>query len=226
MLQRSNEKRYHVSVVFLIFLVFFLPFLRGDERLTWVAFQCVFCILLILGIFLMSRNRITLLIACILAIPAFEIGWVAVAVINPALYEYALILGICFITVLVASVLSELMSVRKYERWILPAFVSLYLLLITVWGMGYLLLYLIYPEFFVSTAGDGTSVVYIGDIFTFSSSTLVPAGYPPLIHTISALSHLPVIESLTGTLCIITIFMRIILLLMDTCSSAQAEHGK
>lgn len=222
-IRKGEERRYHISSIVLICVVFFLPFLRGDERLTWVAFQFVFCLLLLTGIVLMNRNRITLLIACILAIPAFEIGWVAVAAINPALYEYALILGICFLSVLIAVILSKIITVQKRETWILSAAISLYLLLIIIWGMVYLLLFLSFPDFFASTAGQEAGTIYIGDLFTFSSSTLVPVGYPSLVHITSSLSYIPVIESLTGTLCIMTIFLRTILIPVNGATSAETE---
>ena len=221
---KGQERRHHISSILLLCVAFFLLLLRGDERLTWVAFQFVFCLLLLTGIIIMNRKRITLLIACILAIPAFEIGWVAVAAINPALYEYALILGICFLSVLIVVILSELITARKRETWILPAAISLYLLLIIIWGMIYLLLFLVFPGFFISTSGQEADIINIGDLFTFSGSILVPAGYPPLIQITPSLSFIPVIESLTGTLCIMTVFLRAILIPVNGTISAETGN--
>ncbi len=208
-IQNREERRYHISAVFLSFLVVVLLLLPADEGVSWVLFQFLLSLLFLLGIFLTSKNRHTLLLTCILAIPALEIGWVAVAAINPALYEYALILGICFVAVLLLCILSELLNVSKRKDWMLPAIISFFLLFILFWGIMYLLLFLKYPDFFVFSQNPAERIG-IADLFSLSCSTLLPAGHLSPVYT--RFYQLLGIESLTGMLCFLTIGIRFFLI--------------
>lgn len=208
-IQNREERRYHISAVFLSFLVVVLLLLPADEGVSWVLFQFLLSLLFLLGIFLTSKNRHTLLLTCILAIPALEIGWVAVAAINPALYEYALILGICFVAVLLLCILSELLNVSKRKDWMLPAIISFFLLFILFWGIMYLLLFLKYPDSFVFSQNPAERIG-IADLFSLSCSTLLPAGHLSPVYT--RFYQLLGIESLTGMLCFLTIGIRFFLI--------------
>lgn len=211
-IQNRDERRYHIAAVFLSFLVVALLLLPADDGLSWVLFQLLLSLLFLLGIFLTSKNRHTLLLACILAIPALEIGWVAVAAINPALYEYALILGICFVVVLLFRILSELLKVTKRKDWMLPAIISFFLLFILFWGILYLLLFLKYPDFFVFSQNP-VERIGIADLFSLSCSTLLPAGHLSPVYT--RFYHLSGIESLTGILCFLVISIHFFLIPRD-----------
>jgi len=170
-------------------------------------------LVLVMGVLAVGRRRRTLVVAAILALPAFIGKWVNHLRPDWVPAEVFLVAGLLFVVFVVANLLGFILRAHRVNSEVLCAGVSVYLLLGLAWIFAYLLVARTVPGAFFLNNGTTTGHSLQGaDAFYFSFVTLSTVGYGDIIPVSNVARMLAAMESMTGTLYVAVLIARLVAL--------------
>ncbi|MCM2466274.1 ion transporter [Methanoculleus sp. CWC-02] len=199
--------RFHYLLVSLILLLAVYPYV-GAGPTGQIVLKVLSSLVLITGVYAVSNRRRQVVIAVLLAIPAFGFGWLYVITGNPALGDAESIFTLLFYAFTALIGLLQVLGERRITTDTISGAVSVYLLMGLTWATAYGLVESLSPGSFSSS--------HPGDVFTFptfiyySFVTLATLGYGDITPVTDQARSLAVLETVSGTLYIAVLIARLV----------------
>lgn len=197
--------------LFIIILGLFLaPFI--DSLPVRLLASLFFSLLMVAGVFSISRHPLARLLAAIVACSAIVLRWMTNFAPSPAIQRWSSMVSLVFMVILTLVILSKVFSESgtvNMQR-VLGA-IAAYLLFGLTWSVLYGLLAQILPHAFSHTAAGA---MYSADdqatITYFSFVTLTTLGYGDITPTHEITRMFAIMEALTGQLYPATLLARLV----------------
>ncbi len=221
-LHRFSVAEFLVALVLLFVVSPFVELIPGGNLIEAVLMTLV----LVMGVLAVGRRRRTLVVAAILAMPAFVGKWVDHFRPDLIPTEVFLVTGLLFIIYVVAHLLGFILRTSRVNSEVLCAGVSVYLLLGLAWSFAYLLVAQLAPGAFFLNNGTTTGHSLQGaDAFYFSLVTLSTVGYGDIIPVSHVARMLAAMEAITGSLFVAVLIARLVALYSsERLRSGEPKH--
>jgi hypothetical protein len=196
------QDRFLFLIVFLVALIVLGPFIEGFIGLR-LFMEVFFSIIFIATIYAASQNRLHIIIATILLIPAILAVWTPDIPIHNTVTTIGYICGLIVFGFAVISILNYIFTQETVTRQTISAAVSVYLLMALMWTFIYRLLENLYPGSF-AVAHDqllGAENIYL----YFSLVTITTLGYGDITPVRSQAVALSVLEAITGQIYLVVV---------------------
>jgi hypothetical protein len=208
-LHRFSAAEFLIAVVLLFVVSPFVELIPGGNLIETVLITLV----LVMGVLAVGRRRRTLVVAVILALPAFIGKWVNHFRPDWVPTEVFLVTGLLFVIFVVAHLLGFILRAPRVNSEVLCAGISTYLLLGLSWSFAYLLVAQLAPDAFFLNNGTTTGHSLHGaDAFYFSLITLSTVGYGDIIPVSNVARMLAAMEAITGSLFVAVLIARLVAL--------------
>jgi hypothetical protein len=197
--------------LFLLFLALFLaPF--ADSIPVRLLTSFLFSVLMVFGVFNISRHSLARFLAGIVACAAIALRWMVHILPSPAILRWGSMVSLVFMVILTMAILSKVFSdsgpVTGHK---IRGAIAAYLLFGITWSVLYGLLEQILPGAFSnSVAGAMYSADRQASITYFSFVTLTTVGYGDITPTHDISRMFAVMEALTGQLYPATLLARLV----------------
>ncbi|PKL63527.1 MAG: ion transporter [Methanomicrobiales archaeon HGW-Methanomicrobiales-2] len=199
--------QFHYLLASLILLLAVYPYAGAGPTGT-VALKVLSSFILITGVYAVSNRRRQVVIAALLAVPAFGLGWLHVVTGNPVIGTAESVFTLLFYAFTALFGLFRVLGERRVTTDTIYGAVSVYLLMGLTWATAYGLVESISPGSF--SAGPG------GGAFTFPTSiyysfvTLATLGYGDITPITDQARSLAVLETVSGTIYIAVLIARLV----------------
>ena len=221
-LHRFSAAEFLIAVVLLFVVSPFVELIPGGNLIETVLITLV----LVMGVLAVGRRRRTLVVAVILALPAFIGKWVNHFRPDWVPTEVFLVTGLLFVIFVVAHLLGFILRAPRVNSEVLCAGISTYLLLGLSWSFAYLLVAQLAPDAFFLNNGTTTGHSLHGaDAFYFSLITLSTVGYGDIIPVSNVARMLAAMEAITGSLFVAVLIARLVALYSsERLRSGEPKH--
>jgi hypothetical protein len=221
-LHRFSAAEFLIAVVLLFVVSPFVELIPGGNLIETVLITLV----LVMGVLAVGRRRRTLVVAVILALPAFIGKWVNHFRPDWVPTEVFLVTGLLFVIFVVAHLLGFILRAPRVNSEVLCAGISTYLLLGLSWSFAYLLVAQLAPDAFFLNNGTTTGHSLHGaDAFYFSLITLSTVGYGDIIPVSNVARMLAAMEAITGSLFVAVLIARLVALYSsERLRSGEQKH--
>ena len=221
-LHRFSAAEFLIAVVLLFVVSPFVELIPGGNLIETVLITLV----LVMGVLAVGRRRRTLVVAVILALPAFIGKWVNHFRPDLIPTEVFLVTGLLFVIFVVAHLLGFILRAPRVNSEVLCAGISTYLLLGLSWSFAYLLVAQLAPDAFFLNNGTTTGHSMHGaDAFYFSLITLSTVGYGDIIPVSNVARMLAAMEAITGSLFVAVLIARLVALYSsERLRSGEQKH--
>lgn len=221
-LHRFSAAEFLIAVVLLFVVSPFVELIPGGNLIETVLITLV----LVMGVLAVGRRRRTLVVAVILALPAFIGKWVNHFRPDWVPTEVFLVTGLLFVIFVVAHLLGFILRAPRVNSEVLCAGISTYLLLGLSWSFAYLLVAQLAPDAFFLNNGTTTGHSLHGaDAFYFSLITLSTVGYGDIIPVSNVARMLAAMEAITGSLFVAVFIARLVALYSsERLRSGEQKH--
>ena len=221
-LHRFSAAEFLIAVVLLFVVSPFVELIPGGNLIETVLITLV----LVMGVLAVGRRRRTLVVAVILALPAFIGKWVNHFRPDLVPTEVFLVTGLLFVIFVVAHLLGFILRAPRVNSEVLCAGISTYLLLGLSWSFAYLLVAQLAPDAFFLNNGTTTGHSLHGaDAFYFSLITLSTVGYGDIIPVSNVARMLAAMEAITGSLFVAVLIARLVALYSsERLRSGEQKH--
>ena len=221
-LHRFSAAEFLIAVVLLFVVSPFVELIPGGNLIETVLITLV----LVMGVLAVGRRRRTLVVAVILALPAFIGKWVNHFRPDWVPTEVFLVTGLLFVIFVVAHLLGFILRAPRVNSEVLCAGISAYLLLGLSWSFAYLLVAQLAPDAFFLNNGTTTGHSLHGaDAFYFSLITLSTVGYGDIIPVSNVARMLAAMEAITGSLFVAVLIARLVALYSsERLQSGEQKH--
>jgi hypothetical protein len=221
-LHRFSAAEFLIAVVLLFVVSPFVELIPGGNLIETVLITLV----LVMGVLAVGRRRRTLVVAVILALPAFIGKWVNHFRPDLVPTEVYLVTGLLFVIFVVAHLLGFILRAPRVNSEVLCAGISTYLLLGLSWSFAYLLVAQLAPDAFFLNNGTTTGHSLHGaDAFYFSLITLSTVGYGDIIPVSNVARMLAAMEAITGSLFVAVLIARLVALYSsERLRSGEQKH--
>ena len=221
-LHRFSAAEFLIAVVLLFVVSPFVELIPGGNLIETVLITLV----LVMGVLAVGRRRRTLVVAVILALPAFIGKWVNHFRPDWVPTEVFLVTGLLFVVFVVAHLLGFILRAPRVNSEVLCAGISTYLLLGLSWSFAYLLVAQLAPDAFFLNNGTTTGHSLHGaDAFYFSLITLSTVGYGDIIPVSNVARMLAAMEAITGSLFVAVLIARLVALYSsERLRSGEQKH--
>jgi hypothetical protein len=221
-LHRFSAAEFLIAVVLLFVVSPFVELIPGGNLIETVLITLV----LVMGVLAVGRRRRTLVVAVILALPAFIGKWVNHFRPDLVPAEFFLVAGLLFVVFVVAHLLGFILRAPRVNSEVLCAGISTYLLLGLSWSFAYLLVAQLAPDAFFLNNGTTTGHSLHGaDAFYFSLITLSTVGYGDIIPVSNVARMLAAMEAITGSLFVAVLIARLVALYSsERLRSGEQKH--
>jgi hypothetical protein len=221
-LHRFSAAEFLIAVVLLFVVSPFVELIPGGNLIETVLITLV----LVMGVLAVGRRRRTLVVAVILALPAFIGKWVNHFRPDWVPTEVFLVTGLLFVIFVVAHLLGFILRAPRVNSEVLCAGISTYLLLGLSWSFAYLLVAQLAPNAFFLNNGTTTGHSLHGaDAFYFSLITLSTVGYGDIIPVSNVARMLAAMEAITGSLFVAVLIARLVALYSsERLRSGEQKH--
>jgi len=194
---RQFEGRFFILFALLLLTIVSLPFIRDNRIILTIAFLLV----PLAGIYAASYNKLRLVIAIIIGIPAIVTGTVfnlRLGLVPPTVSHLS---GVAFYAFTTVTVLEFVLRQTRITRDTVYGALSVYMLLAFTWAFGYWTIDEIVPgSFAVSTAHDPDGIVDTIDFFYYSFVTLTTLGYGDIVPVTAQARTIALLEAVCGVL--------------------------
>ena len=204
--------RHFSAVEFLIVLtVLFIagPFVENFQSGTAID-SLLITVVLASGVLAVGARRRTLVLAMLLALPAFLGKWINEYQANAVSPEIILGSGLVYILFVIVNFLRYILLAPRVNSEVLCAGISVYLLLGLIWTLAYIMVARAWPDAFLLTTGAGGRMTDPADAFYFSFVTLSTVGYGDIIPVAKPARILAMTEAMTGTLYMAVLISRLV----------------
>jgi hypothetical protein len=221
-LHRFSAAEFLIAVVLLFVVSPFVELIPGGNLFETVLITLV----LVMGVLAVGRRRRTLVVAVILALPAFIGKWVNHFRPDLIPTEVFLVTGLLFVIFVVVHLLGFILRAPRVNSEVLCAGISTYLLLGLSWSFAYLLVAQLTPDAFFLNNGTTTGHSLHGaDAFYFSLITLSTVGYGDIIPVSNVARMLAAMEAITGSLFVAVLIARLVALYSsERLRSGEQKH--
>jgi hypothetical protein len=221
-LHRFSAAEFLIAVVLLFVVSPFVELIPGGNLIETVLITLV----LVMGVLAVGRRRRTLVVAVILALPAFIGKWVNHFRPDLVPTEVFLVTGLLFAIFVEAHLLGFILRAPRVNSEVLCAGISAYLLLGLSWSFAYLLVAQLAPDAFFLNNGTTTGHSLHGaDAFYFSLITLSTVGYGDIIPVSNVARMLAAMEAITGSLFVAVLIARLVALYSsERLRSGEQKH--
>ena len=159
-------------------------------------------IVLISGIYAISRKKKHIYIALALAIPMFIGIWSSRLYQSPKPMVFGLLFGALFIGFVISLLINFIFNEKEITKEVIYAAVVIYLLMAIMWAFAYFILEYVYPGSFSIPEGASR------DTFTylyFSFVTITTLGYGDVLPLTQKASSLVILEAVTGQIYLVVV---------------------
>jgi voltage-gated potassium channel len=221
-LHRFSAAEFLIAVVLLFVVSPFVELIPGGNLIETVLITLV----LVMGVLAVGRRRRTLVVAVILALPAFIGKWVNHFRPDLIPTEVFLVTGLLFVIFVLAHLLGFILRAPRVNSEVLCAGISAYLLLGLSWSFAYLLVAQLAPDaFFINNGTTTGHSLHGADAFYFSLITLSTVGYGDIIPVSNVARMLAAMEAITGSLFVAVLIARLVALYSsERLRSGEQKH--
>lgn len=206
-LARARAMQFHYLLASLILLLAVYPYV-GAGPTGPVALKVLSWFVLITGVYAVSNRRRQVVIATLLAVPAFGLGWLHIVTNIPALGAAESIFTVLFYTFTALICLWRVISARQITTDTISGAISVYLLMGLTWATAYNLVETINPGSFASSHPD---IAFTFPAFIYYSFvTLATLGYGDITPLTDQARSLALLETVSGTLYIAVLIARLV----------------
>jgi len=210
LLARARAMQFHYLLASLILLLVVYPYVVAGPNGP-VALTVLSSIILITGVYAVSYRRRQVVIAVLLAVPAFLLAWLYLVTGTPALNSAGSIFTLLFYAFTALIVLSRVLTTKAITTDTVYGAVSVYLLMGLTWATAYSLVETIHPGSFTADPGhspDGTFA--LPEFIYFSFVTLATLGYGDITPITNQARSLALLEAVSGTIYIAVLIARLV----------------
>jgi Ion channel len=215
------------AVEFLIALILFFasaPFVESMP-LGFILDDSLMTLVLMLGALAVGQKRWALTVAGVLAVPAVAARWMFHLFPDLVPNEIFLILGLLFVTFVIARLMVFILRAPLVNSEVLCAGLSAYLLLGLLWSFAYALVAKLDPHAFITTISSLADKPVIGfKALYFSLITLSTVGYGDIVPVSNVARMLAAMEAITGTLFIAVLIARLVALYSSQHSATRSNN--
>lgn len=202
--------QFHYLLASLVLLLVVYPYVVAGPTGP-VALTVLSSIILITGIYAVSNRRRQIVIASLLAIPAFLLGWSYLVTGIPALNSAGSVFTVLFYAFTALIVLSRVLTTRRITTDTVYGAVSVYLLMGLTWATAYSLVESIHPGSFTAESGHGPDGAFtFPEFIYFSFVTLATLGYGDITPVTNQARSLALLETVSGTIYIAVLIARLV----------------
>jgi hypothetical protein len=193
-----------ISLLGLIVLAPLLESFVGIRILLDIFVTAVF----IAGIYAISGNRLTSVIAIILALPMFAATWSTYLLKSTSLVLVGNLFGILFLACTVVAILSFILQEKKVTADVIYGAVVVYLLMAIMWAFIYRFLETLHPgSFAIAQSGSQES----RSLFTYYSFvTITTLGYGDVAPLTKAARAFSLLEAIVGQMYLVVLVARLV----------------
>ncbi len=206
-LARARAMQFHYLLASLILLLAIYPYVSAGPTGP-IALKVLSSFVLITGVYAVSYRQRQVVIAVLLAVPAFGLGWLYVITGNPALGSAESIFTLLFYAFTALVGLSRVLGARQITTDTIYGAVSVYLLMGLTWATAYGLVESINPGSFFSSHTDGAFT--FPTFIYYSFVTIATLGYGDITPVTDQARSLAVLETVSGTLYIAVLIARLV----------------
>ncbi len=196
------EDRFLFLIIFNVALIVLGPFVQGFIGLR-LFMEILFSIIFIATIYAVSQNKLHIIIATILLIPALIAVWTPDIPRHNIQLTFGYLCGLIVLAFAIISILKYIFTQETVTRQNISAAVAVYLLLALMWTFIYRIIDNLYPGSF-AVAHDslsGAENVYL----YFSLVTITTLGYGDITPIGSQAIALSVLEAITGQIYLVVV---------------------
>ena len=205
-LRRYSAAEFLITLILMIVVTPFVGDMAGGRVIESVLMTVVF----MAGVLAVGRRRRTLVIACILVIPAIFGKWINHLWPNLMNDKVFFSTGLIFAVFLVIQLLLFILRAPRVNSEVVCAGVSVYLMLGLCWMFAYLIVDRVHPHAFAYTVGPAPDVMDKFTCYYFSYATLSTLGYGDIVPISRVARMLAAMEAMTGTLFIAVLISRLV----------------
>ncbi len=186
------------------------PLTVGDSALN-PLFDIAFSLVVLAGLLAMKRERILLLLAVLLGVPAIIARWISILVPEQAAVLFSALFPIFFLSFFVVFLLRAVITADTVTTDTIAGALSVYLLLGFVWSLVYQGLTLVDPAaFHVGSAIADTGPLDRMDFVYYSFITLATVGYGDITPVTPLAQSFAYAEAVTGVLYVAVLVARLV----------------
>ena len=203
----ARTRQFHYLLASLILLLVVYPYVAAGPTGP-AALRVLTSFVLITGVYAVSDRRRQVVIAALLAIPAFGLGWLHVFTGAPALSIAGDFFSVLFYTFTALICLKRVVSARRVTSDTISGAVSVYFLMGLTRATAYNLVETITPGSFASSQPDA-AFTFPAFIY-FSFVTLATLGYGDITPLTDQARSLALLETVSGTLYVAVLIARLV----------------
>ncbi len=198
-----------VALVLFVCVPFIVP-----ERYHGLAFPAIFTIVTLAALASTGQRRRTLIIGFVLAIPAVIAGWLEPT--DPTLAVVGGVFQVLFMSWVASSLLQHVLGAKRVTAEALFGVASVYILLASIWGVGYGIADTLEPGAIMLPAEDGAVRADLHSVdgekirSYFSFVTLTTLGYGDVRPVSDMARILAMLEATLGQLFLVIVVARLV----------------
>ncbi len=212
----SNHRMLLFLASILVLLTFF-AFVHEWYSHYLALVEIFFTLILIGGIYLISRDPQLLTISALIALLFSTIMWFNIFIESVPLLITGLVLQILFFCITTHTIVSHVMTYQKVSADTIYGAISAYLLLCIIWAMIYTTLEIALPEsfkfsqsFIHNNAFLASHRFYFSQFIYFSFVTITTLGYGDIVPLSIAARSISALEAITGQLYVAVLIARLV----------------
>jgi hypothetical protein len=222
----ERVRRFSAVQLLLVIVLWFvaIPFIETFRHGALIQ-AVLLTLVLFSAVLVVGANRRKLVLATILALPAFIGKWVNHLWPNVMPPEVFLVTGMLFVAFAVANLFHFILTAPRVNTEVLCAAASNYLMIGILWTFAYLLLAELLPDSFVFTAGPASERLMDSfNAFYFSFVTLTTLGFGDIIPVSREARMLSIVEATTGMFYVTVLIARLVALYSTERSHKHASN--
>lgn len=198
--------RFLFLLISILLMILFRPFLEGYVGIK-ILMDLFFFLILLSGIYAVSKKKHIFLIALVLAFPAFFVQWSLYFVTFQSSFLMARIFAVLFYIFLIIVILDFLFKETVITPDMLIGAICVYLLIGAMWALIFTLIESLHPGSFRIPESELTD---LSQFFYYSFVTLTTLGYGDITPITSGARSVSIIEAVIGQLYIAILVSRLV----------------
>ncbi|RJP88142.1 MAG: two pore domain potassium channel family protein [Desulfobacteraceae bacterium] len=203
---RIRIGRFLFLLISILLVILVRPFLEDFVGIKFLM-DLFFSLILISGVYAVSRKKNTFLISLIFAFPAFFMQWSSYIVTFPGSLFIGKLFGILFYLFLIAVMIDYLFKEEEITADMIIGAICVYMLIGAMWSSIFTMLEIAHPGSFRI---PDSAVSERSHFFYYSFVTLTTLGYGDITPVTSAARSFSIVEAIIGQLYIAILVSRLV----------------